>query len=96
MEKGKKLTDYQMEILSAIVNDSIKAISYRNPKKNLGEIVEGKSRDETLEALGSLEKEFGIVVLDPSLKFGIFNRCGYRVVDLDKTKQLYDSHAKEE
>ena len=90
----EKLTDYQADIIEAIVNNSIEIISYKKPQIQLGSIVENKSSDETLEAFRSLEDNFGVLDLDPALKFGRFSKCGYRV-NLDKAKKLYDSYVKE-
>ena len=67
MEK-KKLTDYQVEILKEIGNSSIEAIHYRTQKtmtnnkvqNQLEEIVKNKSHDEVINALTSLENDFGI------------------------------------
>ena len=89
----KILTNYQIYILKIIINDSVKTISYHHPEKNLGKIVEGKSHKETLGALDSLEKDFWTLDFDPKLKFGLFDRCGWRV--LDGAKTLYDSYAEE-
>jgi len=93
MEKAK-LTDYQADIVKAIINNSIEKISYHKPKMQLGSIVENKGFDETSVALSSLENKFGVLALDPELKFGMFSKCGYRV-DLDEAKKVYDSYLKE-
>ena len=93
--EGKKLTDYQADILEVIVNNSVEAISYHKPQMQLTDVVKGKSPYETSEALRSLEKDFGVLALDPKLKFGFFSRCGYMVINLDQAKKLYDSYAKE-
>jgi len=90
----KKLTDYQIEILNVIVKDSIKTISYHNPQTQLRNITKGKSLEETLDALRFLESDFGVLALDPTLRFGIFSKCGYRV-NLDQAKNLHDSYVKE-
>jgi len=95
MEKAK-LTDYQADILEVIKNNSIEAISYHKPQMQLGDVVKGRSPNETSEALKSLENKFGVLALDPKLKFGPFNKkCGYRVIDLDQAKKLYDSYVRE-
>ncbi len=94
MEEKKVLSDYQIEIIKKVVDDSIEAISYHKPQMQLGDVVKDKSHDETLGALGSLEKEFWVLAFDPKLKFGFFDRCGY-TVNLDKAKELYDSYAEE-
>ena len=93
----KKLTNYQADILKAIVNDSIKVISYRNPQVQLWDIAKDKSLHEVSEALDSLENDFGVLTSDstePTLRFGIFSECEYKV-KLDEVKQLYDSYARE-
>ncbi|GAI80378.1 unnamed protein product [marine sediment metagenome] len=91
----EKLTDYQADILEVIVNNSVETISYHKPQIQLGSVVENKSKDETAEALRSLENKFGVLALDPKLKFGPFNKCGYRVINLDQAKKLYDSYVRE-
>lgn len=91
----KKLTDYQVEIVKEIGNSLIEAISYKKPKIQLGDIVKNKSREETLDALRSLENDHGILDLDPTINFGFGKggKGGYRV--LDKAKELYGSYLKE-
>ncbi len=91
----KKLTDSQAAIIEAIVNNSIETISYNKPQMQLGDVVKDKGYDETLDALGGLEKEFGVLSFDPILKFGLFNTCGYHVINLDRAKELYDSYSRE-
>jgi hypothetical protein len=96
----KELTDYQINILECIVFGSIEAISYHKPQKQLEaaaknfyhqrKVTKNKNLEKTQEALSSLEKDFDVLTLDPTLRFGIFNKCGYRV-DLDKARNLYES-----
>ena len=88
----ENLTPLQMIILKKIVIDSITAISYYHPEKQIGKLA--KSRKETLEALRSFERDFQIITLDPVMKikrkFWFGTRCGYRV-NLERARKLYDS-----
>ena len=90
----KKLTDYQADIVEYIIRNSVETISYHKPQMQLGSIVENKGFDETSVALRSLESKFGVLSLDPTLKFGMFSKCGYRV-NLDEAKKIYGSYIKE-
>ncbi len=83
------LNGYQIEILKKVVTDSVKAISYHKPQKQLGDVVENKSHDETIDALSSLENHFRVLDFDSAIKFGR-SRCGY-LVNLGKAKELYSS-----
>jgi hypothetical protein len=99
----KGLTKYQTDILKVIVENStkekkIEAISYYHPekviingkKKNLLEkVIKGHSREETLEALGSLEN-FRVLSLKPNPKFGP-GIGWYEVIDLKEAEKLYSS-----
>ena len=91
----KRLDDLQIEILEKITKDSIKIISYRNPKKELGTIVKDKNRDEVSGVLRSLETDFSVLSFDPALRSGFFNKSGYRV-DLEKARELYASYKEKE
>ena len=92
-KQEKKLTDYQVQILKKIVENVLETVSYRNPGRNLGELVTSKNRNEFLNALRSLESDFGVLAFDPLLKSGFFNKGGYKV-KLEETKRLYYSYKK--
>lgn len=89
----KKLTPYQFEVLKKIVENLLETVSYRNPGRNLGNLITGKNRVEFLKALRSLESDFGILAYDPKIKSGLFDRGGYRV-NLEKAGELYYSYQK--
>ncbi len=95
MEKEKTLSKYQINLLEFIVNNSVETISYHNPQRQLKDVVANKSRDETSDALRSLETKFRVLSLDPTLRFGLLNKCGYRVINLGKARELYDSYERE-
>ncbi len=88
-DKTKELNSRQKVILGLIVEEGLESISYHHPEKQLGKDFAGDKR-KTLENLRSLESEFGVLRLDPDLKFGFLSRCGYHV-DLEKAGELYDS-----
>ncbi len=95
-----KPTDCQIAILEEIVaKDSIEAISYSHPeravvkkkveKKLLEKVTKKYGTDNTRKALRSLV-DFHVLFLDADLKYG-FERCWFKVVDLEEAKKLYDS-----
>jgi hypothetical protein len=91
----KKLTDYQCKILKKIVENALEIVSYRNPGRNLGELATSKNHNDFLNAIRSLESDFGVLAFDPSLKSGFFDKGGYKV-NLEKAKKLYSDFYKED
>lgn len=92
--KERKLTDQEISILQKIVEDSIEAVSYYNPRRQLGEVVRELSNEEILNILKPLEDR-NILTLEPNLRFGFFHRrCGYSV-NLKEAKKLYESYLEE-
>lgn len=92
LNRTNELNSCQKIILGLIVEKGLESISYYHPEKQLGKnfLHFVKDKREVLKNLRSLESDFNILRLDPDLKFGLLNRCGYHV-DLRKAAELYNS-----
>ncbi len=88
-QEEKSLTDYQKQIVGVLVRRSVRDIECRNPGKQLGNIVSGKSDEETNDALRGLESNFRVLKLNPS-KFLWWDRSSYNV-DRDAAQKTYNS-----
>ena len=83
--KEEALTDYQVEILKAVVKGSIRKIDYNNPGKDLGGEL---GREDVLNAMRGLEDKK--VVRMWSSGFLFFKKSFYEV-NQEEAKKLYDS-----
>ncbi len=88
-QEERSSTDYQKQIVDVIHRRSIKSINCRNPGKQLGNVVSGKSDEETSDALRGLENNFGVLELRPS-GFLFWDRSSYSV-NPAKAKEVYAS-----
>ncbi len=95
-----KPTDCQIAILEEIVSgNSIEAISYYHPERAVvnGKVEKGRlekvtkkyGHNKIIIALNSLS-DSRVLSLEPKLRYK-FEKCWYKVVDLEKAEKLYNS-----
>lgn len=94
MNEARKLTEYQVEIIRRIIGGDVRAISFNKPHKQLGDVVKGRSQDETLEALRSLENDFDVLALEPRKR--LFVDVSEYMVKQGRARELYDSYVVKE